>query len=139
MFGWKEQYSCNIAEVDKQHKQLFRLAGDLHDLLQAPERFDKYDEIRRVLGELADYAVYHFSFEEKLMTEHGFDAAQFKYHQAEHTAFTHKIKHLAQQDFDKNQQQTIANALVFAVNWIDKHILDTDKRYVEFLNSKDVH
>lgn len=139
MFEWKDQYSCNIAEVDKQHKHLFRLSEDLHDLLKACEKFDQYDEIGKVLGDLADYTVYHFGFEEKLMTEHGFDNGEFRLHQAEHIAFVNKIKHLMNQDIDKNQHKVLMDALMFAVDWIEKHILDTDKKYMAFLNSKGVY
>ena len=27
MIKWKEEYSCNIKEIDKQHKKLFEIGG----------------------------------------------------------------------------------------------------------------
>lgn len=138
MFEWRDQYSCNIAEVDKQHKHLFQLAEDLHELLKAGEKFDRYDEIQKVLGDLADYTVYHFGYEEKLLKEYGFDAGEFRLHEAEHIAFVNKIKHLMNQDIDKDQHKVLMDALMFAVNWIEKHILDTDKKYMGFLNAKGI-
>lgn len=139
MFEWKEQYSCNIAEVDKQHQHLFRLAEELHALLKVGDKFDRYDDIHKVLGNLADYTVYHFGYEEKMLKEHGFDPQAFREHEAEHIAFVNKIKHLANQDIDKDQQKLLMDALMFAVQWIEKHILDTDKKYMAFLNGKGVH
>lgn len=138
MFDWKDNYSCNITEIDKQHKHLFYLAGELNDLLQAGDKFDRYDEIQKVLDDLADYTVYHFGFEEKLLKEHGFDAGEFMLHEAEHIAFVNKIKHLRNQDIDKDQHKVLMDALMFAVTWIEKHILDTDKKYVGFLNAKGI-
>ena len=139
MFEWKDQYSCNINEIDKQHRHLFRLAEDLHELLKSDAQFDQYDDIQRVLGELADYTVYHFAYEEKLLKEHGFNASEFMEHQAEHIAFVNKIRHLQDQDIDRDQRKILMDTLMFAVHWIEKHILDTDKKYVTFLNGQGIH
>jgi hemerythrin len=136
---WKDQYSCNIVEVDKQHKHLFQLTGELHELLKMGDKFDRYDDINKVLANLADYTVYHFSYEEKLLKEYGFDPAEYRTHEAEHIAFVKKIRHLMDQDIDKEQHKILMDALLFAVNWIEKHILETDKKYMPFLNGKGIY
>ncbi|MCX7779543.1 MAG: bacteriohemerythrin [Negativicutes bacterium] len=138
MFAWKEQYGSGIAEVDKQHRHLVQLAGNLYELLQLGDKVDRYDEIRQVLGELTDYTIYHFGYEEELMQKNNFDPAAFKLHQAEHAAFVHKVKLLAEQDIDADQNKVLMDALMFAIGWIEKHILDTDMKYARYLTERGV-
>ncbi|MGI6092683.1 MAG: hemerythrin family protein [Veillonellaceae bacterium] len=139
MFDWKPEYNLNIAEIDKQHKRLFELAGQLYDIAKAKDGYDYYDEINRIFGELRDYTVYHFGYEEKLLAQYGYDDQETKLHKLEHGGFVNKIIQVSKQDLDKNEKQILLDVIMFAVNWIEKHILHTDKKYSEFLNSKGVY
>lgn len=138
MFEWKPEYSCNAEDIDLQHKKLFHLIGELYDITKEKDGFDHYDDITRIFQELSDYTVYHFGYEEKLLEQYQFDAAALKMHKLEHGAFVHKLLHVQKEDLDKNENKILMEVIMFAVEWIEKHILATDKQYSEFLNSHGV-
>jgi len=138
MFVWKNEYSCNIAEIDIQHKRLFELAGDLYVIATAKDNVDYYDDICRIFKELSDYTVYHFGYEEQLMEQHGYDLAEYRAHKWEHAAFVTKIQKIQESDLDLNQRKVLMDIIIFAVDWIEKHILATDKKYSEFFNEKGI-
>ena len=73
MFDWKESYTVNIAEIDKQHKKLFKLGEDLAVIISLNDGYDHYDEIVNALHELKKYTIYHFDYEESLMKKYNFN------------------------------------------------------------------
>lgn len=137
MFKWKEIYSCNISEIDAQHKKLFELGENVYDIVSLKDGFDHYDEIMSSLYELQKYALYHFDFEEKLMK--AYDYEDLETHKKQHKAFVDKIVLLAKQDIDENQHKVSMDILIFIADWIENHILKTDTNYKDYLNSKGVY
>ncbi|MDD4601841.1 Bacteriohemerythrin [bioreactor metagenome] len=138
MFDWKPEYSVGIAAIDTQHKRLFELVGQLHEIARTNDGFDHYDEIVKVFNELRDYTVYHFGYEEKLFEQYNYDSHETKIHKLEHGGFVNKMIKIGQEDLDKNEKKILLNVIMFAVDWIEKHILHTDKKYSDFLNSHGV-
>lgn len=132
MFDWKAEYNSGINEVDNQHRKLFALADELYDIVNRKDSFDYHDEIQRVFCELSDYTVYHFQYEEKLMKQAGYDFHTLVAHCTEHDEFIRKIKKVAQDDLDKKQRQVVLDVIMFVVDWIEKHILGSDRKYAEF-------
>lgn len=135
MFVWKEEYGCGIIEIDTQHKRLFELVSELHGIASIKDGYDHYDDIMRVFQELSDYTVYHFSYEEQLMEQNGYDPAQLRAHKWEHVSFISKMKQLQDADLDSNQRKVLMDAIMFAVDWIEKHILTTDRQYATFFKA----
>jgi len=66
-FEWKDRYSLNIGEIDKQHKRLFEIGARVYDLAVLNDSYDHYDEIMKTLDELLEYTEYHFRYEENIM------------------------------------------------------------------------
>lgn len=137
MFKWKEIYSCNIAEIDSQHKRLFELGEKVYDIVSIKDGFDHYDEIMSALFQLQKYAIFHFDFEEKLMKNNGYD--DYDNHVKKHREFFDKILELSKRDIDENQHKVSMDILVFVADWIENHILKTDTKYKGYLNSKGVY
>lgn len=136
MFKWKEAYSCNIQEIDKQHKRLFELGAEVNEIISLKDELDHYDEIIKVLNELKDYAVYHFGYEEELMAQYGFK--ELEEHKTEHAAFVNKISAFFSKDIDADQRKIKMDIIIFIADWIEKHILQTDQKYKVYLNLKGV-
>lgn len=136
MFDWKPEYNSGISEIDKQHKKLFALADELYDIANRRDGFDYHDEIIRVFDELSDYTVYHFQYEEALMKQAGYGFQELVAHCAEHEKFVQKIKKIAQQDLDGKQTQVLLDIIMFAVDWIEKHILGSDRKYAQYYTQK---
>lgn len=133
MFKWQENHSLGITEIDRQHQQLFVIAKNLYDLIATKENrsADNYDEIVRAIDELTDYTIYHFDYEEKLMTERNYP--DLEEHAKEHNTFIDKLKALQDQDIDTYQTKITIELLDFVAKWVSSHILDTDKNYVSHL------
>jgi hemerythrin len=128
MIQWKESYRIGVEEIDQQHQRLFEIANQAYDLLKNDLLTDKYDRIVRIIEELRDYTIYHFGYEENYM-------ASIKYkkmlsHKVIHDDFIAKINEVNLDNVDENQDQYLTELLDFVVQWIEQHILGTDKLIV---------
>lgn len=127
MIEWKDEYVLGIEEIDKQHQQLFKIAGDIHELIKNDIILDKYDRIMHLIGDLKEYTVFHFSSEEEYMKSIGY--RKFFSHKVEHDDFIDKINHVDMEQMDMDHEQYLLDIMDFILNWISQHILDTDKAY----------
>ena len=131
-FVWEDKYSLQIAELDRQHQKLFALFNELYDAMQDGHA----DEvIGKILERVLDYCVYHFAYEEKLFTVHGYPGAAM--HRAEHAHLTAQTKALAER-LQEGQGVVPAATLKFLYDWLARHILGADKAYVPYLQKQGV-
>lgn len=137
MFKWKEKFSCNIEEIDKQHQKLISIGSELSQIISLKNGIDHYDEIMEILNKLKEYTVYHFTYEEALLEKYGYE--NLEEHKKEHKAFVNKIVEIANKDIDDNQKRVTMDILVFIADWIENHILKTDHKYKDFLNAKEIY
>lgn len=127
IFRWKENFSTGIEEIDKQHKRLFEIGGEIYNLAVLKDGQDHYDEIMRLIVSLKDYTVYHFGYEESLMEKYNF--SELEKHKEQHNRFVEKLNEIELQDIDSRQEKIILDILDFIVNWISSHILGSDFNY----------
>lgn len=137
MFNWKDEYSCNISEIDLQHKNLFELGNKLYTIVSLSQKYDRFDEIVKTLEELRNYTIYHFEFEENLLKLHGYE--NIEEHKKQHEAFIKKVTSIDEEYMDLNQKKVSMDLLTFILDWIGNHILKTDMGYKEFLNNKGIY
>ncbi len=128
MIQWKESYRLGIDEIDDQHKKLFEIANRAYELLKNDFVTDKYDRIVSIIEELKDYTVYHFSFEENYMASINY--RKLLSHKVIHDDFIAKISEVDLDNVDENQDEYLMGILDFVVEWIEQHILGTDKLIV---------
>ncbi|HHU90067.1 MAG TPA: hemerythrin family protein [Clostridiaceae bacterium] len=133
---WRPEYSCYDKTIDEQHKQLIDMINEMYTLSLYDDHIDRYDSIVEVFSRLKDYAVYHFSHEEKMFTEHDYDSFNTKLQILEHKGFVNKIASIDLYEVDENQNETISNVLDFLSKWLEHHILEVDKKFGEFLIAK---
>jgi hemerythrin len=86
---------------------------------------DKYDKIASVLDELKNYTVFHFRAEEEYMMSIKYK--KFLSHKVLHDDFISKVTSFDLNEIDQSQQKHLMEILEFVLNWIDGHILHTDK------------
>ncbi len=84
---WNDKLLTGIKECDEQHKKLVSLINDLYEAMKQGRGKEIIDKI---LNELASYADYHFSTEEKLMNKYGYP--ELSIHKKEHESFKKKVK-----------------------------------------------
>lgn len=132
LFVWNDNFSVNIKHVDEQHKKLVNMLNNLHDAM----RLGKGSQILgKILVELVGYVETHFTTEEKLMSTYRFP--EYNSHKLEHTKLTQKAVEL-QENVQQGQSVLTIEVMNFLKNWLQSHILGTDKKYGPFLNSKGV-
>lgn len=129
MYQWKEEFTLGIAEIDDQHRRLIEIAEEVYQIMNDAWRTDKYNQILTVLGELKDYTVYHFKFEEAYMAKIGYKK-RFS-HALEHNAFVEKLNGVDLSEVDEHQEQYLQELLTMITDWVVHHILNSDKLYAQ--------
>jgi len=125
---WSKSYETGNAEVDNQHKEIFRLVQQVLETDAFPSTRDK---IETAMGFLSDYAVRHFASEEALMRE--CDYPDYDKHKALHDGFVKDVIALiglfAREGDTTSISETINN---FIISWLKEHIMQCDKAMAEF-------
>lgn len=132
LLSWKNEYSVNIREIDEQHKKLVEMINELHDAMVAQKA---KEVLGGVLTKLINYTASHFANEERLMKTHGYP--EFAEHKEKHEKMTAKVLAL-QKDWQAGKINLSLDVSSFLSDWLNKHILGTDKKYSAFLGGKGV-
>ncbi len=132
VFAWQEEYSVGIREIDEQHKQLVAMVNDMHQALAQGKGREILGDI---LNKLIAYTQYHFGSEEALMEKYGFP--DFPAHRQAHASMTAQAQALHEEFAGSDIKRSIEVAR-FLQQWLNKHILETDKKYSSFLKKKGV-
>ena len=127
MIQWNEVLATGIPAIDNQHKKLLELANQLGGAI---ERGDA-EVAEYVLGDLVDYTVYHFSFEEELMEKAGYHLLPL--HRRVHQLFTARIPEF-QQRYAAGED-VLRELHTMLVNWLVKHIQHDDRDYAPAIKS----
>jgi hemerythrin-like metal-binding protein len=130
LISWKNDFSVNIAEIDKQHMCLFELINKLHDSMKTGQG---NSVIGPILSDLINYTVFHFDTEEKYFKK--FQYSEYLRHKIEHDGLRTKAKQL-NAEFAAGKVTITVEVLNFLRDWISNHILKSDKKYGEFLRAK---
>jgi hemerythrin len=132
LMKWSDLLSVNVIEIDEQHKKLVAFINELSDHM----KFGKGDKvISKILSGLVDYTKYHFSTEERLMSQYAY--AELKVHKTEHDEFVKKIFHLYK-EYNENKAFVTPQVMRFLREWLFNHITEVDKRLGDYLASKGI-
>jgi len=122
-FVWNQRFETGIGEVDEQHLRLVELVNRIVNLVT--ESKDDEAAIDAILGELGEYASYHFDEEESLMEERGVDRRHIEHHQRQHSQF---IDQVGQMWDSRHTLKRPAEAIGdFLSSWLSSHILEEDQ------------
>lgn len=134
---WKNSFTCNIREIDAQHKKLFEIGSKLNILEPICSKIDFDDEIYEVIHELKAYSKYHFAYEEKLLQQYQIEG--FEEHKNQHKVFINAVQELERKRTDCNDPIIVIKIITFINDWITAHILQVDMKYKDYLNSKGIY
>lgn len=132
MYEFKDEYLIGIEKIDKEHRRLFEIAEETYQLKNNEFIPDKYDQIKELLGELADYTKMHFEHEEEYM-----ESIQYKKMFSQKTQHAAFIKWLNELDLEQindeaaEHDKVIDEILKFLTDWLITHILETDKQIAQ--------
>jgi hemerythrin len=133
LMTWTKELSVNIKQIDDQHKKLVELLNSFHDAMKLGKGKELMES---TLSELLNYTIYHFSTEETLFKTHGYPEA-IK-HKKEHDALTAQALDLKER-YSRGDLFLSNETMMFLKNWLNNHIIVTDRKYTAFLNGKGVY
>ncbi len=93
------------------------------------------DVLGKTLSDLVDYTAYHFTQEEELFKTYAYP--DYLPHKKEHDALKSQAVDLREQ-FTRGELFLSNKTVLFLKNWLNGHILGSDKKYGPFLNAKGV-
>jgi hemerythrin-like metal-binding protein len=129
---WDDSLSVNVNLIDDQHKMLIKR---LNDMAEAVDQKRGIEKISKTLNFMIEYTEFHFSTEEKHMTEQDYPGKAE--HQKQHGEFVTVLNDLVQDFEEEGATQLLANSIdTFLVNWLVNHIKGTDVQFGKFLNEK---
>ena len=129
-FEWTRAVEIGHAEIDEQHKLLFRLAQAVADTLDSAEDH-KPDSAK--LQVLIEFAQEHFAFEEGLMRSFGY--AEAERHAKYHVALLAELQtHCARVGRGANADR--ASLVEFLWNWLLLHIDTADRELADWLETR---
>jgi hemerythrin len=127
---WSDKYSLNVEEIDEQHKKLVGLVNDMYDAMHAGKGRDM---IGTVIAEFVDYTDYHFKAEERLLRQNGYP--EYDEHKEMHDKLYRKARSI-KEAFDRGNTPTAIEVMVILTNWLNTHILEEDRKYKPYTESK---
>lgn len=124
--SWNDSYSVGVEEIDKQHKEFFRL---MHRLQIMQEKNTPREFTLRILHELGKYADYHFVSEENLMLMVKYP--DLERHRSEHQILLRGAAERIEQ-FESGCE-TLDSFLKFLRHWLISHIQGEDIKVGRYL------
>ena len=127
MVKWSKRYAVGIPVVDDQHKEFFRLIGELSDAVLKNEELD----CRYLMARLEVYSLYHFTSEEHLMQKYQYPDIDKQIR--EHKIFRARILSLKEKCNESGELEAHKMLLEFLENWLKNHIIEMDRKYAPYL------
>jgi len=139
-FKWDQSYSVNVAEMDRQHKQLVNLINRMYEAIEQGRQGNPLTSAIRemeaqghVINELVKYTSYHFSTEEKHMLN--YDYPEYDLHKREHDKFIDRIESFKRTLHDGEGVHS-SEIVEFLKKWLTGHIMGLDKKYGPYFNDR---
>lgn len=132
LLEWRQEFSVSVSEMDEQHKLLINVINELGESIN---NGSDRNALKPILDQLLDYTAYHFVTEEKLLERYEYPGL-IKQKQ-EHETLTWQVLDLRSR-YDAGEGVKPMEVLGFLTGWLKKHLLESDKQYGPYLNSKGV-
>ena len=130
---WSDSaFSVGIRAIDVQHKKLVGMINGLHKAMR-----DRASDtvMKRLVEELKNYTVDHFSTEERLFDRYGYP--QTPAHKELHEKFVNQVLEFEAALLSGKAKVTM-DVMQFLKDWLVQHIQGEDRKYTSFLNSHGV-
>lgn len=122
---WEDEYSVKLDEIDNQHKKLISILNELYTAYMEKKH---QSIIKDILAKMTNYTINHFATEEKYFKKFNyFDAEK---HIEEHKVFVDQVSEF-QEKYKQNSKALTFEIILFLQDWITKHIIGSDKKYID--------
>ena len=120
-FKWTKAHAIFLPEIDAEHRNLFRMAEDLHQAVRAGAEAARVQELARPLAVAIEE---HFAHEERLMRSAACpDAA---WHKAQHDAARKKMGPLFA-EIERGEVDAAGELIEFLGKWFRDHMSLPDR------------
>jgi hemerythrin len=120
-FKWTKAHAIFLPEVDAEHRNLFRMAEDLHQAVQAGQ--DK-PQVQALMQSLIASVEEHFAHEERLMKSANCES--YEWHRHQHDTLRKKAK-LFTEEFEAGDERAPVGFVAFTARWFKDHMSLTDR------------
>ncbi|MFZ4619090.1 MAG: bacteriohemerythrin [Bacteroidota bacterium] len=129
---WNDSLSVSIPSIDTQHKALIAMINELDGAIL---RGQSMLVTGAIIEKLLMYAEHHFAYEEQCMKQCAF--AQIETHRCQHDELREKVKEFS--IAYANSVPGISEGLLeFLYQWLQGHILRSDKQYTSQFQSHNI-
>ena len=132
IISWSDEYSVGVKDMDEQHKKLIGMINELNEAMKSGKG---KDIMEKILKNLVDYTVTHFSSEEKLMQSNAYPG--YLAQKSQHEALTKQVSDF-QTKYHEGKAVLSVEIMTFLKDWLMNHIKGSDKKYGPFLNKKGI-
>lgn len=132
LLEWKDSFSVTVPKYDNQHKKLITLINELHGAMSTGQG---NAVLGKIFTELLNYTKTHFADEEAEFKKHSYP--EYATHKLEHDKLTNEVVKLYN-DFNSGRGSLSIETMNFLRNWLQNHIVGTDKKYAAYLTLKGV-
>ena len=91
--------------------------------------------LSKILSELVDYTLYHFSTEEKFFDKYEYPETEA--HKIQHKDLVQQVA-AVQKKYEAGERVLTIDVMNFLRDWLNDHILGSDVKFGPYLNSKGV-
>lgn len=124
---WNDSYSVGHDDLDSQHKKLV----DIINSLSIEAEKETAEAVEFLLNSLAQYTVYHFTYEESLFEQAGFPETQE--HKRTHREFINRVL-MWREIFESGKEIDLEAIASYLRKWLIGHICIIDKQMVAWMD-----
>jgi hemerythrin len=128
MHSTPDRYVLGLPEMDVQHKYLY----SLFDRIDSAAAHTQTGVMKKLLGEIERYLLFHFECEERLMRMYEFSG--FSVHQSDHEQAGNRFIAFID-DFEKGRLNPAA-LRIFLTGWLMEHSRLSDSEYVKVVQER---
>jgi hemerythrin-like metal-binding protein len=126
---WKKDWNTGINKIDEQHQHFVGIINRTYILNKSSK--DK-EILEAILNDLTEYARVHFSTEEEYFDET--DYPESNEHKDKHQELLEKVINFNKRFETKEDVSKLTDDfLKFLKDWLDKHLIKVDHKYVSWL------
>ncbi len=130
-FDWTSKFILNIEIMDQHHKEFFRIARDIEQLIQNQCINVTEAQMLDIIVHLREYTSYHYYAEEQLMIESAYE--NIETHKAHHAEITKQISNINIPQLKSDPVKGLNILLDILREIAFYHILVDDKILADFL------
>lgn len=128
VFFLEPNMKVGVPELDDDNNRLFKIINKVNlELYEAPYCIDK---MKSLFKELLDFGKSHFELEEHLFEKIDYEKhfkSEAVHHREEHLQFISQVE-----QFSSNvEDYKMIEVLKFLCEWLNQHVLNTDKQFAQ--------